>query len=218
MFRLWITLTGLTFTIALANDAHGSTILFSDDFETPPNTVGSAPVNWNVSNNVRVEDDKAAGGVNSMFFRDGTRNATMNTAASLGAHPSIVISFDVSQNATTYEPADFFSVSIDFGFGFNTLLTDAGQLDGFTGEYNGSTIVLDSTTGGNAAFVSYEVTIPESQISPIATEFTLRFNSQTSTTGENYYFDQVVVTGIPEPASVLLLAAGGALMLSRRRS
>lgn len=211
------TLSLLTLAVTiLMSQAATAAILFEDSFESPPETVGSAPTLWSTTTNVSVNSSKASDGSNSLFLRDGNRSATMSTAAPLAGSDSIVVSFDLAQGTNAIESNESIVVSIDFGSGFSTLLTDAGRVDGYTGTYSGSPISLATTAGNATSFVSYSITVAPAAIPLAATEASLRFSTSTGSNNEDYYIDNVVIAPVPEPATLLTSCIGLVCVVGRR--
>lgn len=205
-------------TAALASYSASGAVLFQDSFEAE--TLSTAPSQWTSSTNVYVVNSKASDGSKSLFMRDGSRSTTMATAASLGGAESIKLSFDVAQGSNAIESPEGISVAIKFDTdsGYTTFLKDEGIVDGFTGTYSGTTIELAQANGNSGAFVSYAVTIAPAAVPSLASSFQLRFSFSTGSTNEDYFLDNIVVSTVPEPSSLLLVLSGAVLAFGRRRS
>ncbi|GHB96210.1 PEP-CTERM sorting domain-containing protein [Cerasicoccus arenae] len=203
----------------LANSSFG-VVLFSDSFENPPDVVGEAPVGWNVSNAVRifVTDARASVGTQSLFLSNSSlRTVTSGTPIAIpGGGEDLVFSFDYAIADSIESNEGLIGFALDFGSGFEDVIIDLGQSNGYANvsNYSGSTIVLPNAAGGDTAFFSYEVTVPASYYGA-ATDVSMRFRTNSSAGGEDFYLDNVSVSAIaiPEPATYAMLMSIGVLML-----
>ncbi|MDF3129981.1 PEP-CTERM sorting domain-containing protein [Kiritimatiellaeota bacterium B1221] len=202
-------------------------LLFEDSFETPVTAAtthsetGGTPVNWNRSSSTLVEilSDTASDGNQSLFFRDDPRWANQKTAVAITGGGDLLFTFDMKAD-NTLESADKFTFKVDFGGGYQTVLTDAGAPDGTISTYSGTTIAIGApATGSNANWMSYAITVPETYYSNTlsATTFQMRFETATGSPGEYFHLDNITVSTIPEPSSVFLVISGMTALLGARR-
>ncbi len=222
---LYLPLVALSSVIAL-----DASPLFTDNFDDRV-TIGSgtATSGWTVSDNTRVYviNSTSDSTPNSLFMRhSGTRTAKLSSAVAItDTTQDLVFSFDYKGGPNSLESGDFMSFMIDFGGGYETVLTDAGLADGYTGTYSGSLLSPDSDpviTGAATDFLSYSVIVPSSYYSGTlsADSFNLQLYFNSGSDNENGYFDNVSVAAVPEPSqyAVILGLSGLLLALRRRRS
>lgn len=205
---------------------------FADSFESASVGSGIAGVSqWvGVSNagsdtRVFITDAKASDNDKSLaFYGNSPRVVKIKNALDVTGMSAIVLSLDVAQSNTSYESNDYFSLkaSFDGGSTFTGILTDFGAANGFgtsasPAEYSGTALQPASAGGSGATtFVSYYVQV---DLPTGATSFVLEFTASGSTDNEFYYLDNVTISGVPEPASLALLAIGGLMLgVGRRRS
>lgn len=202
------------------------TVIFSDSFENPPDVVGNAPVGWSISSpgNIRVTDERASQGTQSLFMRDGNnRRMTQLTAVNIpDGNDDLVFSFDYAIDGTMESNDGLVGFRLDFGSGFETVLTDMGQADGYAdvSPYTGTTITLPDAAGSDSAFFSYTVTVPASYYGSAAS-FSMEFLATSSTSNEDFFIDNIVVTAVPEPSIYALIFGTGTLVfivVHRRRN
>ncbi len=201
-----------------------ATVLFQDSFESPPETVGSGNTvtQWGVSDNTRIYavNTFATTGTNSVFMRNsGSRTMTQTAAVDITGTDGLIVSWWMRQGST-YESGDTFSMKIDFGSGFQSVVADAGLADGGNYTYSGTENTLATDTGQASSFTQYNVTIDSSYyIGTLgASDIKLQFLHSTGSGGEDGYFDDITITAIPEPATLSLLFIGlGGLLFTRRK-
>ncbi len=206
-------------------------ILFVDSFETPVTTAtthsetGGTPANWNRSSSTLVEilSDTASDGNQSLFLRDDPRWANQKTAVTITGGGDLLFTFDWKVDSSV-EINDKFTFKVDFGQGdgYQTVLTDAGVPDGTISTYSGTTIAIGAPATGsysNPNWMSYAITVPESYYAGTlsATTFQMRFETATGSPGEYSHLDNITVSTIPEPSSVILVLSGMAALFGVRR-
>ena len=202
--------------------------IVSYDFDSDTAGSGNVPAGWSVSNSARVYVSAAysESSPNSLYMQnDSTRTAQMiDFAAIPDVSKDLVVSFDYYSPATL-EEGDSLGLQIDFGAGYQDVLTDAGMPNGFdqTTPYTGSTIVLDNAPGMASSFENYSIVIPSTYYNDTlsATSLKLRFSFSSGAGGENAFIDNVSVNAVPEPSSfgsILALSAIGFVVLRRKRS
>ena len=112
----------------------------------------------------------------------------------------VTVSIEVSITDTSWESGDYFIVTVTNGVDTIDLAREVGELD------------LDALD--KEAWLYYEVAIPDDWTVAILS-FSSRTNS--SVDAEAVNFDNIVFRGVPEPATLTLLAFGGLSLLRRRR-
>lgn len=211
--------------------ASGAVVLFQDSFETYTSgaafpSTPTAP--WtdndptNDSTRLAISSAKASDGSQSVFLRDGARSIT-TTSIDVTGFTTLFLEIHVAQNAaTSYETGDFFRIraNVDEG-GFAQLLTNTARLTSGGSEgaplvYTGSPLSIAGSEGSaSGAFSAYYLQMDVTGASTLRLEFSMN----SGTNGETYWFDQVVVSAVPESGPAMLLALGGlAVMLRRRRA
>lgn len=213
----------LSASLLLAQSATAA-IIFEDSFENPPDVAGENPVGWNVSHTaIVVTDARASQGSQSLFIRDGgPRLVTQASPVSIpGGGQDLLIEFDFALNSSTETGEGLIAFDIDLGSGFETVINDEGQANGYAdvSAYSGSTITLPNAGGGNTAFFSYAVTVPASYYGS-ASEISLRFTTNSSVSAENFNLDNVSISTVPEPSAYALmlgLSTLGLLVYRRRQ-
>lgn len=198
-------------------------VLFFDGFESPAETVGNFPTLWTPSpsdnTRINVSVSEAKSGSNSLFMRhSGTRSITQISAIDTTGTGGLVVSWWRHQGTNAWE-TDSFTFSMDFGSGFQTVLTDEGLADGGDFTFSGISNTLPSASGLAPSFQEYTVTIDSSYyedgLNP--TSVKLKFGHVTGSTNENTYLDDIMITSIPEPGAITLLLIGLAGMRIGRR-
>jgi hypothetical protein len=144
---------------------------------------------------------------NQLYFDSlgsGTGTSTLTwDAVDISGYTNVVVSLWWTTNGPrdAFEPDDFLKATVTHDA--------AGSPDEFLNAIGGSpTDPLDA----NAGYVTASTSIPDS-----ATTFTLTINTDVSGGDENIWLDSFSVTGVPEPATMSLLAIGGLALLRRRR-
>jgi fibronectin type 3 domain-containing protein len=175
-------------------------LLFFDSFENPPETVGSVPTQWTVSNTAIVVNSAAASeGTNSLFVREGAnRTVTLTTPIDLTGVSGIEISFDFAQLNSIETGEGLTTFAVDFGSGFETVITDEGAANGLVdGTYSGTTITLPNANGtGAMGFTNYKVTIDSAHFAG-GNSVRLRFVTNSSASVESFRIDNVLVVALP---------------------
>ncbi|MDF3131199.1 hypothetical protein P0Y35_18465 [Kiritimatiellaeota bacterium B1221] len=200
-----------------------ATVIFQDSFESPPETVGSGNTvtQWDVSANNRIYavNTFATTGTNSLFMRNsGSRTMTQTAAVDITGTDGLIVSWWMRQGST-YESNDTFSMKIDFGSGFQSVVADAGLADGGNYTYSGSENTLATDAGQTSSFTQYNVTIDSSYYigTLAASDIKLQFLHSTGSGGEDGYFDDITITAIPEPSAFSMVVIGFAFILRFRR-
>ncbi len=215
----------LILPLLVSVSANAAIISYDFDSDTPGS--GNVPAGWSVnsSDRVYVSSNYSASSPNSLFMRNsGFRSATLTTEVAIpDVTQDLVFSFDY-YSPETLESGDVFNFQIDFGSGYQTVITDAGMPNGFdqTAPYTGSAFVLDSTAGEAPAFESYSIVVPSSYYNDTlsATTFNVRFTFSSGSSNEDAYIDNVSVVAVPEPSIFASLLGLGALsfVVFRRKS
>ena len=116
----------------------------------------------------------------------------------LSEKTGVTVGIDVSIKDTEWESDDYFLVTVTNGVDTIDVAREEGTLDGLAKE----------------TWIHYEVDIPDDW-----TEATLSFSSHTNSSShaEAIDFDYIEFRGIPEPATITLLALGALAVLHKRR-
>lgn len=213
----------------MASFLHGAP-LFTDSFETY--TDGGLPTpTWSVYNSsnlslAHVSSAEASVGSQSMYIRNGAPQFSFirqNTAVTISGTPdALIFSFDIKGTFRLASHEGLSSFEVDFGGGFETLLTDMGELEGGNHTYTGTTLVLSPTASTSTApFINYAITVPKTYYGDVlgATTFRTKLSTNSGWNNLNFYVDNIAVNPsvIPEPASLLLMLGGiGLLLVSGR--
>ena len=223
MRRFWI-FSAILIIGLLTVQSWASIVIFEDSFET--STQGSTPVGWTSSQtgpSSIIVAGNARTGSNAVSFDRGTvvspGTASITRTIDVTGFSDLVVSWWLRprNSAETYESSDQFSLSLGFDAGpVTTAFVDAGLIAGYTGMYSGTTLNADSADGrmNSAAYLLYTITLDNTLTAGVSS-LTLEFTGAAD--NEGWVIDDVSVTSIPEPASLVLVGAGSLLMLSRRR-
>jgi hypothetical protein len=225
--------------LLLAASAQAAT--FSDTFETPPNTVGSTPVNYVITGTSATSTGNVATDGSNQFLalRDADTGVDINASRSFAGSTTGLLKFDIRFNggldspfniemtSGPYEPIrlTFFSIGYDpngpFYFGAEGVLyqypTPVSQNVWHTISVN-----FDSTASGGSG--SYTVQLDNT--APYTTAYLNQggtnlaidrvfFGDQFTNQHVSVDLDNVVL--LPEPASAALLSVAPALLALRSR-
>ncbi|MDQ8209329.1 malectin domain-containing carbohydrate-binding protein [Coraliomargarita sp. SDUM461003] len=184
---------GIEIILDLDSGPSGNT-LFSDSFET--DTAGYSPTLWGTSHaGMLVNSTEASEGSQSLFLPDGpNRTLTQDTAVSISGSGDLVFTFDFATTSSLESNDGLVAFQIDFGSGYQTILTDKGHPDGTDSTYSGTQIILSSANGsGASSFIPYKITIPSSYYADVlgATSFKMRFITTSSVATESFYLDHI---------------------------
>jgi hypothetical protein len=191
-----------------------------------------------------VTDARASDGTQSVFMRDGGRSITSRPSASalridVTGYSTLIIEYHVAQNMSAdYEGLGAtngidnftFSMGID-GSALAPIIRSYGAIN-FTGTeggteanplvYNGTPIDFSGPGTGSATlmrptdnnFDTYYVQVNVGNASWVQ----LAFTATAGSTNENYWLDDISITGlVPEPTSAAFLVIGTGFFLRRRR-
>ncbi len=195
---------GMEIILDLTSGSPGN-ILFSDSFET--DNAGYSPTLWSTSNaGMLVSTSEASDGSQSLFLPDGpNRTLTQDSAVAISGSGDLVFTFDYATTSSLESNDGLVAFQIDFGSGYQTVLTDKGHPDGTDSTYTGTQIILSSANGtGATAFIPYKITIPSSYYADVlgATSFKLRFITTSSVATESFYLDHIEAK---QPASPVVI-------------
>ncbi len=215
--------------ILSASFLHGD-LLFSDSFETyvnkETNSIGAPSPTWSTYNtDAYVTNSAASVGSQSMYIRNGSPQFSyiqQNAAVTISGDPdALIFSFDLKGTYRLASHEGLSSFAVDFGSGFETLITDKGALEGGNHTYTGTTLTLSTTASSSTApFISYAITVPKSYYGDVlsATTFKTKLSTTSGWSNLNFYVDNIAVNSvIPEPSSLMLMMGGfGALFAGLR--
>ncbi|MDF3127866.1 PEP-CTERM sorting domain-containing protein [Kiritimatiellaeota bacterium B1221] len=204
-------------------------VLFSDSFEAYADGGLPSPT-WDVYNPsnlslAHVSNAEASVGSQSMYIRNGDSKFSyleQNTAINISGNPdALVFSFDIKGTYSLASHEGLSSFEVDFGSGFETVLSDLGELQGGDHTYTGTTLTLSSTASSSTApFIRYAITVPKTYFADVLSASTVRTKLSTKSgwSNLNFYVDNITVTAIPEPSSLLMLLSGFGLLFAGMRT
>jgi len=237
------TLLAAGLLIGLLAPAAQSTVVFSDDFDTGE-TDGNTPSNWTDSSDtdadVSISNTQSLSSPNSMLLDDDNTNGAAIAKKTFTSITSGIVEWEFSffETATNTDPlapglmrarlgnssqANGLLVITDSdGSGnvlFRQLETETDTVIGNIelGEWNTVRVVGDLATQMADVYFNGSLAASDQLFRNTVSSFdALQFDSSAGLTGD-LFIDDVSVTVIPEPASLALLAVGGAALLGRRR-
>jgi len=239
------TLLAAGLLIGLLAPAAQSAVVFSDDFDTDE-TVGTDPSNWtdnsDTNADVSVSNTEAQSLSNSMLLDDDNINGAAIANTTFTSITSGIVEWEFSffETATNIDPpapglmrarlgnssqANGLLVITAGDASGNVLFrqseteTDADTVIGTIAldEWNTVRVVGDLATQMADVYFNGALAVSDQLFRNTVSSFdALQFDSSSGLTGD-LFIDDVSVTVIPEPASLGLLAVGGAALLGRRR-
>lgn len=201
-------------------------VLLSESFEGY--TAGSgnslAP-NWTVySNTLQYASTAfASDGSQSLFIRNGAAKFSYVRSTNfipITGSGDLVVTFDYKSITSISSSRGLKDFSIDFGSGLEPVLQDFGIPDGVDSSYTGTTIINPNTAStGASPFVNYKITIPTSYYVDTlgATTFKLSFITEAGGGGQDFHIDNINVSTIPEPSTLVMTLGSVVAFLGLRR-
>ena len=212
---------GSALALSLLTVAHGASgdVIFSDDFTTVPSsngytieggsdftTTAVTGAEVNPPSNTAVRVAKTA---------SGEKVFTITRSINASDFENIAIEFEAFQTQTTYEQGDNLRILVrNVGeANFTEIFRNPGPFDDDNDDSNGSGGFVDS---GVRQSTSTGLLNLGSEFNDSI--FDLRIGITVNANSEQYYFDNLTVTGdvIPEPGSLALLGFGLATLAVRR--
>jgi hypothetical protein len=211
---------GVILTAAMIGQAAAAEIIFNDDFTSVPSNNGYAieggsdftvtavtGAGNNPAENTAVKVAKSV---------SGTKVYSITQTIDAQGFEDLAIEFKGFQSNTTYEQTDNLRilVSSDGGDSFTTIFNNPGPFDNDNDDSDGNGGFVDS--GVQASTSSGVLELGSSFDDSV---FQVRIGITVNANTEEYFFDQLTVTGtqIPEPGSLSLVALGGLMMIRFRR-
>ncbi|MEM9347238.1 MAG: PEP-CTERM sorting domain-containing protein [Planctomycetota bacterium] len=215
--------TASLFTAALAaatiaiDSAQAAPIIYSsDDFEAAAGTlVGTDATDWeNVNSNGQTADTVALVG----FSLSGAGSTSVRVRK---ASPQIRLNDPDTALTLASDGITSLTLQMDYrgNTNGNTLAIEYSALGDFSDAFAFGTIDTSPSTGtGTTLLLAQQFTVTDAQVTFTDTA-ALRIRGTGGSTANNSgtIIDNVLVSGVPEPGSLVLLTAGGLCVLRRRR-